>query len=138
MNIKEKLKILKQAATATPKNMETTGNCYQEAASMILDTHRDWILVHGRPTLAIPPYIEYGHAWIESPDREVVIDPSGREMPRAVYYAFGNIDSDDNIEYTSEEAREKVIEFKHWGPWEGVDAEPPTEMEEDYEEEMEW
>ena len=54
-------------------------------------------------------------------DGSTVIDKSnGRDltMPMQVYYAIGQIDRIDNvIEYPWEEARTKILDYGHWGPW---------------------
>lgn len=86
--------------------------------------NRDAKLVHGRPYLTREPFCQFGHAWIENDD--VCIDASTLlEVPRNVYYAVGRIDSALCFTYTFEQMRRKLLEFKHYGPWEGVDAVPP-------------
>jgi hypothetical protein len=61
----------------------------------------------------------YGHAWVLG--NGMVIDKAnGRDLqvPQPLYYAIGQIDYIGNtIEYTWEEARKKILEYKHWGPW---------------------
>lgn len=62
--------------------------------------------------------IEYGHAWVE--DGDTVHDYSrGRDiqMPKMLYYAFGNIDESKQFRYTPEEMRKKILDTGHWGPW---------------------
>ena len=120
------------AATPTPDDLEATGDCYSSSGSLVLDPfngeYSSWTLVHGRPTLRVPPYIEYGHAWLESPDGEIIYDPTVEfEGPKMLYYALGNINPEDSFKYSREEARKKILEFGHWGPWEGVDAAPPVD-----------
>ena len=83
-------------------------------------------LVHGRPTLARPPFGKYAHAWCEV--GELVVDrANGRNntMPKAMYYERGSIDPAECFYYTYSEAREKLDEYKHWGPWEGPHGSPP-------------
>jgi len=139
-----RIKILKKiAAIPTPSDLPAGGQCYSENGRTLLYSrqYNAWKMIHGRPTLRTKPYIEYGHAWLESPDGEAVYDASmGREFPKELYYAIGKINPEDSFSYTIDEARRKSLEYKHWGPWEGVDAGPPiVELNEDEEdEEIEW
>lgn len=126
------------AATATPDGLDATGNCYYSNGMLMLGPgkYSKWTLVHGRPTLQIPPYVEFGHAWLESPDGQMVYDAERDfEIPKFLYYAVGNIDENDCFKYSRNEARKKMLEFGHYGPWEGPDAGPPIEI--DYDEEDE-
>ncbi|MEO2157784.1 MAG: hypothetical protein ABGX31_00440, partial [bacterium] len=63
--------------------------------------------------------ISFGHAWVEKGGN--VIDKSnGRDMqlPAVVYYAVGQIDYLDNVvKYPWSEARKKILDYEHWGPW---------------------
>lgn len=102
------------------------GDCYIVAANaVLLDPTRELVLVHGRPRLQCPPYQHYGHAWVETPDGTVIDRSSDRhvEMSAFVYYALGNIDPDECFRYEFMDTVEKVLEFEHYGPWEGPDAE---------------
>lgn len=127
------------AATPTPPELDSPGNCYKNAAeALVFDLSRqysDWNLVHGRPTLQVPPYVEYGHAWLESPDGEEVHDPSagdgGVTVPAMIYYAVGNVNPEDSFKYSKEDARRMMVEYGHYGPWEGVDASPPIVDDDD-------
>jgi len=120
---------LVEAAMRTPDELVACGNCYEDAASatLLFGAHKGWNLVHGRPTLQRPPYVQFGHAWLEKDEK--VFDPSANyATTRAAYYAVGKIDHRDNLVYTSEETRRFVLAYEHWGPWEGVDGDgkPPT------------
>jgi len=123
--------------------MPRLGDCYEAAGKYIMDMCNDSgchsTLVHGEVAGQGPlAGVRYGHAWVE--DGNTVIDKSnGRdlEMPKAIYYAIGQIASPDmskwgtpegmqdpelfsggNLhKYTWEEAREKILEYGHWGPW---------------------
>ena len=89
----------------------------------------NYILVHGEVTGQGPlEGVKYGHCWIE--DGDIVIDVSnGRNirMPKEVYYLLGRIGSPETArfgieagnlhKYTWEEAREKILQHEHWGPW---------------------
>jgi hypothetical protein len=110
------------------------GLCYERAAEWLLnllpaDQH-GCVLVHGRPTLQIEPYIEYGHAWIERPHvlgPTEVVDPSqDLHKPTIIhanlYYALGRIDYRQCLVYTAREARQFLLQTQHYGPWEGPEG----------------
>ena len=123
--------------------MKTGGDCYEAAGKYIMNECMaddcDLILVHGevagQGNLA---GIRYGHAWVE--DGNTVIDKSnGRNlhMPVPFYYSLGQIASPDmskwgtpegmwdpdlftggNLhKYLWPEARQKILDSGHWGPW---------------------
>lgn len=74
-------------------------------------------LVHGRPTLHIEPFIEYGHAWVEKGD--LVMDfTCGFIGPRMLYYDLGKIDSQQSVAYTRDQALDRMLVSGHYGPWE--------------------
>lgn len=107
----------------TPDDLQATGNCYEDAGQYAMD-HADWTLVHGRPTLRRPPFVEYGHAWVEKGDE--VFDPStGFKGPKFLYYSLGNIDYRDNLVYPHAVLLDFLRLARHWGPWEGPDGVPP-------------
>jgi hypothetical protein len=117
------------AAVATPGWAgAATGNCYENAANAVLPifgTHEGWTLVHGRPTLTRPPYVQFGHAWLEKGKK--VHDPSSNTtLPKIAYYAMGNISKEHNLRYSGELVRQYLLLTEHYGPWEGVDGTPPT------------
>jgi len=118
---------MKAVAVASPAHLETTGNCYCTAANYILDEGTpQMVLVHGRPTLQRSPFCQYGHAWIE--DGEICIDGNTLDrIPKFLYYALGQIDEDLSLRYTKEQVRRFVLDFLHYGPWEGVDGTPPSD-----------
>lgn len=77
-------------------------------------------LVHGEVTGQGPMAgVNYGHCWVE--DGNTVIDVSNGKtlkLPKAAYYALGQIDKNDNIHvYTPQQFRQKVVQYEHWGPW---------------------
>ena len=116
------------------------GDCYEASGKYIMDeclTDCDLILVHGEVSgqgeLA---GVRYGHAWVE--DGDTVIDKSnGRDlqMPKILYYTIGQIAGVDmskwgqpefgsdvftegNLhKYTWDQARKKILDYGHWGPW---------------------
>lgn len=117
------------------------GDCFKASADFILDLHRDpqWdafasehcILVHGMPTLQRPPFIQYAHAWIEVPAIRLVLNvATGREamLARDLYYRIGQIDPKTCFRYTPEQARQMILRFEHYGPWEGPEASQPTQQ----------
>lgn len=107
--------------------MSAGGDCYEAAGKFIMNEcmlgdadNCRYILVHGEVMGQGPiAGISFGHAWVL--DGSTVIDKSnGRDltMPSQIYYAIGQIDSLDNIiEYSWEEARTKILDYGHWGPW---------------------
>lgn len=109
--------------TAQPK---ATGNCFEAAGQYMMDRWLsgqvgDLRLVHGEVAgQAHLAGMTFGHAWIL--DGEDIIDVSnGRNirMPKAAYYALGQIDRIGNThEYPWEEARKLILQHQHWGPWE--------------------
>lgn len=110
----------------TPSDLEATGNCYEVAGSaMLFKPKAGNVLVHGRPTLRRPPFVEFGHAWIENGEM-VRDDTSGFEGPRMLYYALGQIDYRENLVYTAKEVWAFTAHFGHWGPWEGPDKDGRT------------
>ena len=104
--------------------MNTRGDCYEAAGRYMMDRcmigNCDLILVHGEVMgQGSLSGITYGHAWIL--DGGTAIDVSnGRnlQLPKEVYYAIGQIDNIGNVhEYTWEDARRRILDFEHWGPW---------------------
>ena len=120
--------------------MTETGNCYQMAGRFMMDYHlgvaefgqipRDAVeaigevfLVHGRPTLAIPPHCKYGHAWIEIHDRLCYDVESNIIVPADLFYSVGQVERGDQLfRYNNAAFRRIVSRFDHWGPWEGIEA----------------
>lgn len=90
------------------------GNCYTSAVNYVMK-HPDTILVHGIVTgQGAIEGIEYGHAWVE--DGDTVIDTaSGKELPKFLYYALGNIHYTKRYSYN--DMLEKMLETETYGPW---------------------
>jgi GNAT superfamily N-acetyltransferase len=130
---------------------EALGDCYEAAARYLLDNvlgmgvkepNHNLRLVHGEVAMQGPHLGKtMGHAWIEDGDN--VIDQSnGRDirLPKNVYYQLGKINELNNFHvYTPEEARSRLIDLQHYGPWDlSVNGEPPpgrVELDEDDDEE---
>ena len=130
----------------------TDGDCYAAAAEYLVlrsafrhpvgvECPAGAVLVHGRPTLTRPPFAAYGHAWVEIPqtfavggvevETHTVVDVANgdhRELPRAVYYAVGQIDPAECYRYTRDEAVAMLATFAHYGPWDGPHGCPPIEQ----------
>lgn len=97
-----------------------TGDCYQAAGRLMTSLPDGHTLVHGMVNgQGALEGKRFGHAWVESDD--TVLDHSnGRklEIPKAVYYALGRIEEDENKYYDRDEALKWILKAKHWGPWE--------------------
>lgn len=100
------------------------GDCYEVSGKYVMDhalmgNNPNLFLVHGIVVGQGPiEGVEYGHAWVE--DNDECIDLSqGRDirMPKAIYYALGNIDPSKQYRYSPEEMRRKILDSGHWGPW---------------------
>jgi len=107
------------------------GDCYYIAGQFAMDNifspkKIDYVgtpyLVHaevqGQGHIA---HIRYGHAWVED-DENVYDFSNGRELviPKPLYYAIGDIRTDNPKKYqkyTFAEARQKMIQTKHYGCW---------------------
>jgi len=122
-----------------PKNdLTPTGHCYEVCAKYLIDTcrfnkeNRKHIrLVHGRPTLQRPPYIKYGHAWIELSE-DTVYDPErDTEYPTILYYSLGDINPAECFHYDFNKLQKMILEYQHYGPWEGVEGCPPLPEEDE-------
>lgn len=116
------------------------GDCYEASAHAIIgfasrvDVPADAVLVHGRPTLTRPPYIEYGHAWLEYTADGMtwclnVANGDDKRLPGALFYGIGNIDPEQCYRYNREQASHMLAAYEHYGPWEGVEGEPPLNPE---------
>lgn len=113
-------------ASRNPRR-KSTGDCYEAAGQYLMKNglfgdspDRGLILVHGEVAGQGPlEGTTFGHAWVL--DGDTVIDRSnGRNlrMPRMLYYTIGGIEQIGNYhEYTVEQAREKMLRYQHYGPW---------------------
>ena len=109
------------------EELEAQGNCYEAAGQYMMmecqlggSSCGDMLLVHGEVMgQGHLEGIPFGHAWVEV--NGTVIDKSnGRnlELPAQFYYAIGRINEIGNvIKYPWSEARGKIMEYEHWGPW---------------------
>ncbi len=110
------------------------GRCYELSGHHVL-YHHDWVLVHGRISVAAlhaeegddrPPLrngIDFpiSHAWCEK--GELVYDPVLDETyPRAQHYA--RLAAGACATYTHEEMCEKLRVGQVWQPWDSCPHEP--------------
>lgn len=123
------------------KHNPRIGRCYELSAQALTTRHptqqpladiEDWVMVHGRPRLTIPPFEKYGHSWLEKyrgTDKAFVFDPVADVFTTVnEYYEAGEIDPEDNMfVYTRQQALDIMETSNHWGPWEGIEA-PPLMM----------
>ena len=109
-----------------PTLLQAGGNCYEASGEYFTDV---MLFFGGSPTLRLchgevvgaggrVEGVHYGHAWLEDGD-EVIDVSTGRvvKMPRAAYYAAGQIE--DNVHrYTLDDVRRWTKSTGNWGPWE--------------------
>ena len=119
-------------------DLTPTGDCYKAAAYYLIDAHfsgRTRVdklrLVHGILTLTRPPYLRFGHAWVEINDAVVYDAERDLAVPIVVFYAIGQIIPEECYIYDFEALRQKINEYGHYGPWEGPEGCPPVDKEED-------
>lgn len=101
------------------------GDCYEAAGRFMMDSCNStdgctYLLVHGEVAgQGSLDGLTFGHAWVL--DGDMVLDKSnGRDLkiPKVLYYALGGVEHIGNLHtYTWEEARERILRYKHWGPW---------------------
>jgi hypothetical protein len=100
------------------------GDCYEANAKKMMEmssfgTNPKYRLVHGMPHGQGPlEGIKFGHCWFE--DAGKVYDYSNGKslkLPKKVYYALGKIDKSECHYYTWKQVSEKLVKYKHWGPW---------------------
>jgi hypothetical protein len=107
------------------------GNCYLNSLAMIamMDVRGHTLhLCHGVAVLTRPPYVEFGHAWIEATPTgdgpALVFDHQSPLHPilRDAYYEIGQVRPDTVVRYTRKEAREMADRRGTPGPWDAVVA----------------
>ena len=101
------------------------GNCFPVAWRYVVDGE-GLTLCHGLVTQPETGQ-RHCHAWAEAESggfhwkMTVAIDKANgndSELPTDVYYAFGEIDTDEVARYTTEEASILLCKHKNYGPWE--------------------
>lgn len=118
------------------------GDCFKVAANLVvpilgmigdeLAELVDVTLVHGIVTgQGLLDGVRYTHAWVEGYTPEgipMVVDASnGRHvvMPQGLYYLIGRIEESECVRYTSDEAHDRMLDYAHYGPWDGAPAAHP-------------
>jgi hypothetical protein len=116
---------------ASAVDLTPTGNCYENAATLILSARSDeLVLVHGRPVLQREPFCRYGHAWLEVCDLYCIDGVTGAAIPKPLYYALGKIRELECYRYTTAQTNRMLVEYGHYGPWEGPEGYAPVPIEE--------
>ena len=101
---------------------EAKGDCYQAAGRLIMNFmgEKRAKLVHGMVNgQGALKGIRFGHAWVEYGSK--ILDHSNgkkQEIPKAVYYALGDIKPSECKYYNGTEAAKWMLKTEHWGPWE--------------------
>ena len=98
------------------------GDCYAAAGRYIMDNPDSHLqLVHGEVSgQGALEGTTFGHAWVLDGD-QVIDQSNGRNLrlPKVIYYALGGIDRIDNLHvYSREQALDRMLKHKHFGPWE--------------------
>lgn len=103
------------------------GDCYEAAVSFVMEqclfgSKCPYSIVHAEVAGQGPiEGTNFGHAYVVDTRSDLVIDRSnGRNvtMPRAAYEALGKIiEIGNRREYAWREARKKMVEYEHYGPW---------------------
>jgi hypothetical protein len=101
--------------------VQATGDCYQVAYDVVTEEDQGLLLCHGTATGQGPiEGIRFGHAWVENPEAGTALDFSNDSnvcMARERYYEIGQIDEDDVVRYSFEEALVNALHYRHFGPW---------------------
>ncbi len=125
------------------------GDCYEASLNLMMERFKDdptARLCHGQPIgRGQIRGQRFGHAWVEvgteiaSPEIPVagfgitVYDYGNghtNELPRILYYAMGNIDADEVLRFDYFQMVEKILHYRHYGPWDGT-CPPVDEYDED-------
>lgn len=113
------------------EGLEKKGDCYQSAFNALVDMgverRQKCRLVHGIVVnTGEAKGLRMGHAWIEEHtqfyghDFVLVHDCSNGHdatIPATLYYYAGEIDPEDSVEYTYEEAMDVCCRAGTYGPW---------------------
>lgn len=104
-------------------------SCYKDCHTIVTSLNSDCIvarIVHGYPTVAIGKNkgARYGHAWVEFAigntcwcvDHLFLDTP----IPKAAFYAIGEIQEKQLSRYTFRESVRLLLERGHYGPWNEV------------------
>lgn len=108
--------------------IKPTGDCYEAAARLVafnrpIPLSAGAVLCHGIVTgqgAIVGQRI--GHAWVEH--LELVYDYSNGQrkvFSKQAYYKLGQIRDEETIRCTRTQARELMLIFEHYGPWEQIE-----------------
>lgn len=109
---------------AAHKLDQRLGRCYELAgyALTLGDAPAGSTLVHGSiHAVLLRNTTRIDHAWIELPDGDVWEPVSRVIWPIGAWNAFAQ--PVISHRYVADEARTKILNFHHWGPWESDDTE---------------
>lgn len=97
------------------------GRCYELAAFALAlgSAPRDAHLVHGS-VHALPAPVRIKHAWLELPDGHVWEPARAHVWHGTSWWTYARPVID--VRYTVAEARRRIIDAGHWGPWETSDV----------------
>jgi len=112
------------------KKKNWKGNCYEAAATLVMDGDDDLILVHGTPfSVALNHRID--HAWVEKQEMHefgdhtfplgIVIDRTvakSQGILLAIYYHIGRMGEEHVRRYSRIETLKMMVLHKNYGPWE--------------------
>lgn len=110
-------------------DVDGLGDCFIVSAETVLfDLPDGWLLCHGTVWHEQQP--RHWHAWIESPDGQLVLDLANGHryaLSAFTYYALGRVR--DVQRYTRSEALQRMDERQNYGPWHSAapDADRPAE-----------
>jgi hypothetical protein len=117
-----------------------TGDCYQSAVdtAMLMDRrlHNTTSIrvVHGMVDgQASLTGTRFDHAWVEVGDALVYDNSNGKDLvvPMQTYYAIGNIKEEELVRYSVDQTRSKLIQHKHYGPWDLLNIVNQQEKQDD-------
>ncbi|RKZ72480.1 MAG: hypothetical protein DRQ48_00280 [Gammaproteobacteria bacterium] len=101
--------------------MTGLGDCYEASAKFITGPGcgQEWTLVQGQVTGQGPiAGVRHGHAWLERGDQVRDVSNGRRlNLPKALYYAVGQVDPAECRRFSEAEALHQMVETGHWGPW---------------------
>jgi hypothetical protein len=110
---------------------KTGGDCFDSNGREFLNSlNENQVIVHGIVKNSVDG-LPMSHCWIEETiignigtDKEfkytICKDFSNKnviELPKELYYHFGNIKENECNKYNFEEYQNKLLETNNWGPW---------------------
>lgn len=97
--------------------MNGKGDCFIVALNQAL-ADETLTLCHGKPCRRSTGR-RFWHAWVETTDGEAIDKSNGLNVifPVGVYYALGNIEADKVRRYTHDQAVDRAVNERTYGPW---------------------